>query len=136
MATAAGKRELRARVGAFIKQRREELGFTQRQAMLALGYKTPVGVSNIERGVESVQFKRAASWADLLQVPRDAFLLFITGERETVSLASTPDSELGPAERELVDTFATLAPKYQERLLENVREYDALTRLERRRTKR
>jgi hypothetical protein len=103
--------------------------------MHALGYRTPASISNIERGAEGVQLKRAGAWADLLELPRDAFFLFITGERETFSPTSAPAAELGPAEREIVDTFARLSRKYQERLLENVREYEALTRLDSRRTK-
>jgi transcriptional regulator with XRE-family HTH domain len=136
LATAEGRQAIWTRAGAFIKQRREALGLTQRQVMKALGYATPVSVSNIERGAEGVQLKRSAAWADLLELPRDAFLLFVTGERATFSPTSAPAAVLGPVEREIVDTFSRLSPKYQERLLQNVREYDALTRVERRGAKR
>jgi transcriptional regulator with XRE-family HTH domain len=68
------------RVGAFVKARREELGLSQGEIIKALGYASRNAVSNIEVGIEGLPAKRIYAWADILEVPRDAFFRFATGE--------------------------------------------------------
>jgi hypothetical protein len=41
-------------------------------------------VSNIEVGIEGLPAKRAYAWADVLELPRDAFFRFVTGEADRV----------------------------------------------------
>src|SRR5438132_10251584 len=85
----SGTRERQARwkrVGIYLKERREVLGLTQADVIHALGYKSRNAVSNIEVGIEGVPSKRAYAWADILEVPRDPFFRFVTGEAERVEL--------------------------------------------------
>ena len=80
--TADERTELWRRIGRFVRQRREELGLTQGDIIRVLGYKSRNAVSNIEIGVEGLPTKRAYAWADLLEVSRDAFFEFVTGQRK------------------------------------------------------
>jgi hypothetical protein len=62
----------------------EELGFSQGEIIRVLGYKSRNAVSNIEVGIEGLPAKRAYAWADVLELPRDAFFRFVTGEADRV----------------------------------------------------
>ena len=73
-------RALRKRVGAWVKARRVELGLSQGAMIRELGYVSRNSVSNVETGREGLPPKRVHGWADLLQVPREAFFRFVTGE--------------------------------------------------------
>jgi transcriptional regulator with XRE-family HTH domain len=77
---ARDRTELWKRVGAFVRARREELGLSQGDIIRVLGYKSRNAVSNIEVGIEGLPAKRAYAWADVLDVPRDAFFRFVTGD--------------------------------------------------------
>src|SRR5215831_3257505 len=46
--------QLYSRVGAWVRARREELGFSQGDVIKALGYRNRQSVSNIENGTEGV----------------------------------------------------------------------------------
>jgi transcriptional regulator with XRE-family HTH domain len=120
----------RKRVGAFIRRRRLELGLSQGVIMHALDYRTRMSISNIETGREGLPAKRIYAWADLLEVPRDGFFQFVTGEisRFDPSRPSDRARSLYPREAELVSVFRRLPRKYQERLLEQAREYVVLAR--------
>ena len=128
--SAEERAELRQRVGAFLQQRREELGLSQGDIIKALGYVSYNSVWNLETGREGLPPKRIYAWADILQVQRDAFFRFVTGETKTMELtAQTPtgaSEKLTPAEWELVASYRRLPPKYQDRLLEHAREYQQL----------
>lgn len=129
--------ELWKRIGRFVRQRREELGLTQGDIIRVLGYKSRNAVSNIEIGVEGLPTKRAYAWADLLEVPRDAFFQFVTGQIERVDDAkatakSTASEQLTAAEEELLMHYRRLPPKFQRRLREHARELETLARAERR----
>ena len=90
--TQAGKRRttpLWKRVGAFVKARREELGLSQGDIIKALGYKSRNAVSNVEVGIEGLPAKRIYAWADILEVSRDAFYRFATGEVKTLAAATS-----------------------------------------------
>jgi hypothetical protein len=54
--------------------------------MGALGYKSRNAVSHIEVGIEGLPAKRAYAWANILEVPRDPFFRFVTGEAERVEI--------------------------------------------------
>lgn len=131
----ADRTALWRRVGAFIRTRREELGLDQKDIANPLGYARIASVSNIERGVEGVPFKRIYQWADLLQLPRDSFYRLVVGETTDLEPPSEP-ADLGERERELLHTFHGLPERYQDRLLENAREFEILARFERRNAKR
>jgi transcriptional regulator with XRE-family HTH domain len=131
--TAAERTALWRRVGAFVRARREELGLSQGDIIRVLGYKSRNAVSNIEVGIEGLPAKRAYAWADILEVPRDAFFRFITGEVERLDVpkaeARQADSErLTAAESALLATYRKLPPKYQRRLREHARELEVLAR--------
>jgi transcriptional regulator with XRE-family HTH domain len=126
------------RVGRFVRQRREELGLTQGEIIRVLGYKSRNAVSNIEIGVEGLPAKRAYAWADLLEVPRDAFFEFVTGQTERLDVAkttatSTTSEQLTAAEEELLTNYRRLPAKFQRRLREHAGELETLARAEQRR---
>jgi transcriptional regulator with XRE-family HTH domain len=134
--TARARHELWARVGAFVRARREELGLSQGEIIRILLYRSRNAVSNIELGIEGVPAKRAYAWADLLEVPRDAFFRFITGESQEVPLpkraAQREASEhLSTAEVELLSAYRSLPPSYQRRLREQAQAYQLLAHAKR-----
>lgn len=121
------------RVGAFVKARREELGLSQGDIIKALGYASRNAVSNVEVGIEGLPAKRIYAWADILEVPRDAFFRFATGEASSMATASkvARDSRgdaLTGVERDLLDAYRALPAKYQRRLREQATEYNTLAR--------
>jgi transcriptional regulator with XRE-family HTH domain len=69
-----------------VKARRTSLGLSQGAMIRELGYVSRNSISNVETGREGLPPKRVYAWADLLQVPREAFFRFVTGE----SLEPTP----------------------------------------------
>lgn len=125
------RQALRRRVGAFIRERRKELGLSSGDIVRALGYKHLASVWKLEKGLEGLPTKRVYAWADILQVPRDAFFRFVTGETERMEMSPGPKrSDVGPltaAESELIETYRELPQKYQRRLREQAGEYRALT---------
>ena len=121
------------RVGAFVSKRREELGLSQGDIIRVLGYKSRNAVSNIEVGIEGLPAKRAYAWADVLELPRDAFFRFVTGEAEKLDVPRAVSKQdvaerLSGAEAALVATYRKLPPKYQRRLREQGEEYATLAR--------
>lgn len=133
------RQTLRRRVGAFIRKRRKELGLTSGDIVRALGYKHLASVWKLEKGLEGLPPRRVYAWADILQVPRDAFFRFVTGETDRVEApkhtgaAGTDGERLTAAESEIVAAYRRLPAKFQRRLRENAREYDTLAHAERRR---
>ena len=128
------RQDLRKRVGAFLRKRREELGLSQGDIIKTLGYTSRNSVSNLETGREGLPAKRIYAWADILQVPRDAFFRFATGETEKMepAKAATPadGASLVQAEADLVAAYRRLPPKYQRRLREAASEFETLSRAE------
>ena len=98
-----------------------------------LGYKSRNAVSNIEVGIEGLPAKRAYAWADVLELPRDAFFRFVTGEAEKLDVPRAVSKQdvaerLSGAEAAMVATYRKLPPKYQRRLREQGEEYATLAR--------
>ena len=125
--------DLWKRVGAFVRTRREELGLSQGDIIRVLGYKSRNAVSNIEVGIEGLPAKRAYVWADVLEMPRDAFFRFVTGEADQMEVPkATAKADGGDrttaAERALVATYRKLPLKYQRRLREQAEEFSTLAR--------
>jgi transcriptional regulator with XRE-family HTH domain len=121
------------RVGTFVAKRREELGLSQGDIIRVLGYKSRNAVSNIEVGIEGLPAKRAYAWADVLELPRDAFFRFVTGEADRVvvpNAAARQDTgdRVTAAEAELLASYRKLPPKYQRRLREQAREFETLAK--------
>jgi transcriptional regulator with XRE-family HTH domain len=131
--TARERTDLWKRVGAFVRERREVLGLSQGDIIRVLGYKSRNAVSNIEVGIEGLPAKRAYAWADVLELPRDAFFRFVTGEAERMEVpkaAAKPDGgeRFTAAEAALIATYRRLPPKYQRRLREQAEEFATLAR--------
>lgn len=131
--TAAKRRTtpLWKRVGAFVKARREELGLSQGDIIKVLGYASRNACSNIEVGIEGLPAKRIYAWADVLEVPRDAFFKFATGEASSMDLARKGAANgrtgtLTAAERELLEAYRALPPNYQRRLRDQAKEFQML----------
>lgn len=124
------------RIGAFVRARREELGLSQGQIISVLGYKSRNAVSNIEVGIEGLPAKRAYAWADVLELPRDPFFRFVTGEVDQMEIPKAAAKADGTdrttvAERALLATYRKLPPKYQRRLREQADEFATLARARR-----
>lgn len=80
-----------------------------------MGYRSANAITNVESGFEGIPAKRAYAWADLLEVPRDAFFQFVTGqiqELDTSSSYAAPATSvpLSPDERELLASYRRLPP--------------------------
>lgn len=116
------------RVGAYVKKRREELGLSQGDIINALGYKSRNAVSNIEVGIEGLPAKRIYDWADILEVPRDAFFKFATGVVASLGQdeGSSGDSARTAAEKELLSLYRGLPAPFQKRLREQASELGVL----------
>lgn len=126
------------RVGALVAARRAELGLSQGDIIQALGYKSRNAVSNVEIGIEGLPAKRAYAWADVLELPRDAFFRFVTGEAESVAAPKAAANSNGgvrltATEAAMITTYRKLPPKYQRRLREQAAEFETLVRAEQRR---
>lgn len=120
-------------MGAYVKTRREELGLSQGDIIKVLGYASRNAVSNIEVGIEGLPAKRIYAWADVLDVPRDAFFRFATGEVANMEVPakgarSGHADDLTAAERKLLEAYRVLPPKYQQRLREQATEFTVLAR--------
>lgn len=131
--TARERTALWKRIGAYVRARREELGLSQGQIIDVLGYRSRNAVSNIEVGIEGLPPKRAYAWADVLEVPRDAFFRFVTGEVEQMETPKTSaktetGERLTAAENALLATYRKLPAKYQRRLREQADEFATLAR--------
>jgi transcriptional regulator with XRE-family HTH domain len=131
------RQAIRRRIGAFIRARRKEMGLTSGDIVRALGYKHLASVWKLEKGLEGLPTKRVFAWADILQVPRDAFFRFVTGEVDRMDMpgraAEQTAEQLATSEVELLDAYRRLPSKYQRRLRESAREYDTLASAEKRR---
>lgn len=118
-------------MGAYVAKRREELGLSQGDIINALGYKSRNAVSNIEVGIEGLPAKRIYDWADILEVPRDAFFKFATGEISSLDKGVATGGNAHVArtngEKELLMAYRSLSPKYQQRLREVAQEYQVLS---------
>jgi transcriptional regulator with XRE-family HTH domain len=124
---------LRRKVGAFLRDRRQELGLTQREIATSMGYVSLNSISNLETGREGLPAKRIYAWADILQLPRDAFFRFVTGETETMEtgkVSSAAATEMTKVEAELLAAYRRLPAKYQRRLRAAAGEFETLARAE------
>ena len=124
--------DLRKRVGAFVRTRRQQLGLSQGDVIEKLGYVSRNSVSNIETGREGLPAKRIYAWADILEVPRDAFFRFVTGEARRVEMGSrvveSEAARISTGESELLAAYRGLPAKYKKRIREHLQEYAELAR--------
>lgn len=131
--TDTARLELRKRIGAFVRSRRQQLNLSQGDIIDVLGYVSRNSVSNIETGREGLPAKRIYAWADVLEVPRDAFFRFVTGETKRVEsgkAAAEGDTanKTSTGESELLASYRKLPAKYQRRIKEQIQEYASLAR--------
>ena len=125
--------DLRKRIGVFVRTRRQQLGLSQGDIIDVLGYVSRNSVSNIETGREGLPAKRIYAWADVLEVPRDAFFRFVTGETKRVdqtgkATEAEAANRSSTAESELVAAYRKLPAKYQRRIKEQIQEFSELAR--------
>ena len=124
------KQALWKRVGAFVRARRDELGLSQTAVARALGYSSTASISHLENGIEGLPAGRAYAWAEVLEVPRDAFFELVTGRRErmapTVIPVKAKSAQLTAAEEELLASYRRLPAKYQRRLRQTAVELETL----------
>jgi transcriptional regulator with XRE-family HTH domain len=118
----------RQRVGQLVRRRRLELDMSLEEVARAVGFKHKAAISVIERGVQGLPLKHAYRFADVLQVPREDFFRFVLGDVSALAPGrlrrrGRPDEHLSPREQELLANYRRLAPKYQDRVDENVAEF-------------
>lgn len=118
--TAQQREQLRVRVGGFVRKRRLHLGLKLKDVCDALGYRSLNAVSNVESGIEGIPAKRAYAWADVLELPRDAFFHFVTGQAEDIrgAMSATASERLSRSERELLVRYRQLPRRFQKQLLQ------------------
>lgn len=80
-----------------------------------MGYRSANSIVNVESGIEGIPAKRAYAWADLLELPRDAFFQFITGQIPKLDTSSSGTAvgtlaSLASDERELLASYRRLRP--------------------------
>jgi len=78
-------RERMKKLGAFLKNRREELSLTQQQLAKAVGYDQSQIISNIERGVAKIPAAKIPEFSQALQMPPERLQL------ELVALDLNPE---------------------------------------------
>ncbi len=120
-------------MGAFVRNRRQQLNLSQGDIIEVLGYVSRNSVSNIETGREGLPAKRIYAWADVLEVPRDAFFRFVTGEAKRVEVGGKTGeveaaAKVSTGDSELLASFRKLPAKYQKRIREQIQEYAELAR--------
>ncbi len=125
--------ELRKRIGVFVRTRRQQLGLSQGDIINELGYVSRNSVSNIETGREGLPAKRIYAWADVLEIPRDAFFRFVTGETKRVdqtgkATEAEAANRTSTVETELLASYRKLPAKYQRRIKEQIQEFAELAR--------
>lgn len=106
-----------------------------------MGYTNLASAWKIEKGLEGLPAKRVYAWADVLQVPRDAFFRFVMGETERMDVsksAAKPDHEerLTAAEAELLAAYRRLPSRYRPQLRKAVEDIEMAARADRRGRKR
>ena len=126
--SAEQRAHLRVRVGRLVRQRRLHLGLKLKDVTSALGYRSLNAVSNVESGIEGIPAKRAYAWADLLELPRDAFFQFVTGQIDDIASAITSIAadRLTESERELLSRYRRLPRRFQRLLRERAVELETL----------
>lgn len=122
------REQLRVRVGGFVRKRRLHLGLKLKDVCDALGYRSLNAVSNVESGIEGIPAKRAYAWADVLELPRDAFFQFVTGQAEDIrgAMSATASERLSESERELLVRYRRLPRRFQKQLLQRAVELETL----------
>jgi transcriptional regulator with XRE-family HTH domain len=124
--------ELRKRVGAFVRSRREQLGLSQGDIIRELGYVSRNSVSNIETGREGLPAKRIYAWADVLELPRDSFFRFVTGDAKKLEASGKPSDTtdatkpIANADSDVLTAFRKLPAKYQKKIRDQITELSAL----------
>ncbi len=86
-----------------------------------MGYQSANSISNVESGIEGIPAKRAYAWADLLELPRDTFFQFITGQIQELGAANASAAQgvLSPLtadEQDLLRSYRRLTPASRARL--------------------
>lgn len=126
--SAEQRTQLRIRVGGLVRRRRLHLGLKLKDVSGALGYRSLNAVSNVESGIEGIPAKRAYAWADVLELPRDAFFQLVTGQIQDITSTTTPAAAAGltQSERELLRRYRRLPRKSQQLLHERALELEML----------
>jgi transcriptional regulator with XRE-family HTH domain len=126
--SAEQRARLRVRVGRLVRKRRLQLGLKLKDISGPLGYRSLNAISNVESGIEGIPAKRAYAWADILELPRDAFFQFVTGQIDDISDANAaPASErFTQPERDLLACYRRLPRRFQRLLHQRAAELETL----------
>lgn len=122
------REQLRVLVGGFVRKRRLQLGLKLKDVCDAMGYRSLNAVSNVESGIEGIPAKRAYAWADVLELPRDAFFQFVTGQIDDISSVTTSVAaeRLTQSEKELLGRYRRLPRRFQRLLHDRATELEML----------
>lgn len=93
-------------IGEIIAARRKELGLTQEELALRVGYKSKSTINKIELGINQLRQKKIVAFADAL----DTTPSYLMGWTDTPGKKSLSDS--------LVEAFDNADPETQEAVLE------------------
>lgn len=126
--SAEQREQLRVRVGRLVRKRRLQLGLKLKDISVPLGYRSLNAISNVESGIEGIPAKRAYAWADLLELPRDAFFQFVTGQIDDITsvITSVATERLTQSEKELLARYRRLPRRFQRLLHERAVELETL----------
>ena len=118
----------RKKVGRFICKRRRELHLTQEDVRRALGYGSPISISEVELGRVGVPFRRIFQYADVLRLPREEFAAFVMGGIQNRNGHRPPKKDgrkpvLGATEQKLVEDFRRLPRNCKTRVRQQIRRY-------------
>lgn len=122
------REQLRVRVGILVRKRRLHLGLKLKDVCNAMGYRSLNAVSNVESGIEGIPAKRAYAWADVLELPRDAFFQFVTGQVEDVGEVATASASerLSQSELDLLACYRRLPRRFRRLLHQRAVELETL----------
>ncbi len=111
------------RLGARLKQARENVGLTQDQAAEILGYSNRSTLSQIETGVNGVPLPKLHQMAELYGVPINDFLDIATpepGPVNTIITHQTIGENDGQRLARYIAYFATMEPGLQEKVIDYI----------------
>lgn len=78
------KEQLFKNVGRFLRQRRIEVGLTQRQVSEKLGYGSPQFISDMERGLCTLPLKKLGELVKLYKLPPNELMDIMLQEQEAI----------------------------------------------------
>lgn len=80
----SSKQALHQSLGNYLKNQRNESGYTQSEVAAKLGYSSPQFISNFERGLCSPPLKNLKTLVKLYKIPVEELMTLILEEQESI----------------------------------------------------